>query len=52
MVADQSGFMRDRLASFVGRQAELVEIRQCIAKKMETDGSPHHNLGLLQLNWR
>ena len=38
MVADQSGFMRDRLASFVGRQAELAEIRQCIAKKMETGG--------------
>src|SRR5207253_10601763 len=38
MFVDHSGFIRDRLESFVGRQAELAEIRQRIAKQMVTGG--------------
>jgi len=38
MLADHLGFMRDRLESFVGRQAELIEIRQRIAEKLLTGG--------------
>ena len=38
ILADHSGFMRDRLESFVGRQTELAEIRQRIAEKMTTGG--------------
>ena len=38
MLADHSGFLRDRLNSFVGRQAELAEIQQRIAEVISTGG--------------
>jgi len=38
LLADHSSFMRDRLASFVGRQAELQEIRKRIAEKQPAGG--------------
>ncbi len=38
MLADHSGFLRDRLGSFVGRQVELDQIRQQIGERFETGG--------------
>ncbi len=38
MIADHRGFIQDRLASFVGRQSELAEIRQRITEKLQTGG--------------
>ena len=38
LLADHHGFMDDRLNSFVGRERELVEIRQRIAEKQATGG--------------
>lgn len=38
MLPDHSGFLRDRLDSFVGREAELHEIRQRIAEKLPSGG--------------
>src|SRR5258708_17338385 len=38
LLADHSGFMRDRLESFVGRQKELVEIHQRIVQQIRTGG--------------
>ena len=38
MLADHSGFLRDRLDSFVGRQLELGEIRHRISEKLQTGG--------------
>ena len=38
MLADHSGFLRDRLASFIGREQELAEIRLRIADHMPTGG--------------
>ncbi|NWJ97788.1 MAG: caspase family protein [Chloroflexi bacterium] len=38
MFSDHSGFMRDRLESFVGRATELAEIQQQIAEKLTTGG--------------
>src|SRR6266566_1457923 len=38
LLADHSSFMRDRLASFVGRQAELQEIRKRITEKLPAGG--------------
>ena len=38
MLTDHSGFVRDRLASFVGRARELDEIRQRIAEKLPHGG--------------
>lgn len=38
MLADHSGFMRDRLENFVGRQNELAEIKQSMAEKLQTGG--------------
>ena len=38
MLADHSGFLRDRLESFVGRQIELEEIRQRIVERLKTGG--------------
>jgi tetratricopeptide (TPR) repeat protein/uncharacterized caspase-like protein len=38
MLADHSGFMRDRLNSFVGRERELANIHERIAEKIQTGG--------------
>jgi pSer/pThr/pTyr-binding forkhead associated (FHA) protein len=38
LLADQTGFLRDRLESFVGRQTELTQIRQHIVEKRQTGG--------------
>jgi hypothetical protein len=38
LFADHSGFIQNRLNSFVGREKELAEIRQQIAEKLETGG--------------
>ncbi|HYU75105.1 MAG TPA: AAA family ATPase, partial [Ktedonobacteraceae bacterium] len=38
LLADHRGFLHDRLDSFVGREAELVQIRQRIAEMMSTGG--------------
>src|SRR5260370_16725112 len=38
MLSDYSGFLRDRVASFVGRKAELAEIRQRIEAMLVTGG--------------
>lgn len=38
LLLNHSGFMQDRLASFVGRSAELEEIRQRIREKLATGG--------------
>ena len=38
MLAEHSGFLQDRLDSFVGRQVELAEIRQRIREKLYTGG--------------
>lgn len=38
MLADHRGFMRNRLASFVGREQELADIRQQIAEHMPSGG--------------
>jgi hypothetical protein len=38
ILADHSSFLRGRLGSFVGRQAELIDIRQSIAEKLHTGG--------------
>jgi tetratricopeptide (TPR) repeat protein len=38
MWTDNRGFLQDRLASFVGREKELVEVRQHIKKLLPTGG--------------
>src|SRR5260370_22253841 len=38
MLSDHSGFLRDRVASFVGRKTELAEIRQRIGDMLVTGG--------------
>ncbi len=38
MLIDHSGFMRDRLESFVGRQKELAQVRQRVEEKRQTGG--------------
>jgi len=38
MLSDHSGFLRDRVASFVGRKTELAEIRQRIGAMLVTGG--------------
>ncbi len=38
MLSDHTGFLRKRLVSFVGREQELVEIRQRIAEHMTAGG--------------
>src|SRR5207248_6977833 len=38
MLPDHSGFMHDRLSSFVGRVQELAEIRSRISEKQQTGG--------------
>jgi uncharacterized caspase-like protein len=38
MLADHSGFLRDRLESFVGRQKELAEIRRLIEEHIQLGG--------------
>ncbi|GHO79576.1 hypothetical protein KSD_73470 [Ktedonobacter sp. SOSP1-85] len=38
MLADHSGFIHDRLSSFVGRSQELSSIRQCIDEMLTTGG--------------
>jgi len=38
LLADHRGFLDDRLDSFVGREAELAQIRQRIAEMMSTGG--------------
>lgn len=38
MIVDRRSFMQDRLKSFVGRQTELADIRQCINNTMKTGG--------------
>lgn len=38
MLSDHSGFLRDRVASFVGRKTELAEIRQRIEAMLVTGG--------------
>jgi tetratricopeptide (TPR) repeat protein len=38
MLPDHTGFLRDRLESFVGRETELADIRQRIAEKLDTGG--------------
>src|SRR5206468_7608 len=38
LIADHSGFMRDRLESFVGREKEVTEIQQRIDEKQQTGG--------------
>ncbi len=38
MFANHSGFMQDRLSSFVGRQSELIEIRRRINTMLSTGG--------------
>lgn len=38
MLADHTGFVHDRLESFVGRKIELAEIRQQIQEKIQTGG--------------
>lgn len=38
LLADHRGLLRDRLASFVGREAQLVDIRQRISQTLPTGG--------------
>ena len=38
LIPDHTGFLRDRLESFVGRQQELVEIQEKIKQRLQTGG--------------